>query len=785
MGPDPLHSDEAEKHAGSPPCEPERMGTVVVTPSPLTLNDMDAIVGGWHTDSFAVLGPHFAASEESELAAWEVRAFLPQATQAAVVIRSHAYPMTRRHEGGFFVAVLEGDPAPYVLRVVHDGSAFDIEDPYRFPPQLSSFDLHLHGEGTHFESYRTLGAHLTTSESVEGVRFAVWAPNAENVSVVGDFNQWDERRHPMRKRDGGIWEFFLPEAVEGLHYKYAVRAKLGFVQQKCDPYAFRTEIPPRSASIVFDWTGYDWQDAEWIAKRAKTNYQTEAVSIYEVHLESWLRGPDNLPLTYLEMADRLVEYVVHQGYTHLEMLPVAEHPFSGSWGYQVTGYYAPTARFGTPNDFRYLVDKAHQAGIGILIDWVPAHFPKDIWALATFDGTACYEHADPRQGEHRDWGTLIFNFGRNEVKEFLISNALFWIKHYHVDGLRVDAVASMLYLDYSREPGDWIPNQYGGRENIAAIEFIKKFNELVHRHAGVVTIAEESTSWQGTTRPVYLNGLGFTMKWNMGWMHDMFDYFRQDPVYRKFHQNNITFSMLYAFTENFVLPVSHDEVVHLKRSLLGKMPGDEWQRFANTRTFLAYMWGHPGKKLLFMGQDFGQPDEWNNEVSLPWHLLDYDYHRKLQDFVKQLNHLYRSQPAMYQVDSSFTGFEWIDFRDSEESVISFLRFAADRKDYLVFVCNFTPVVRHVYGIGVPEFGPYDEIFNSDWSGFGGSNVGNYGGVEAEPISLHNRPARIHVTLPPLAVIVLKPRRAPALCEPAESEAIAEPAADEAAEPETI
>jgi len=623
------------------------------------------------------------------------------------------------------------------------------------PLSLTPFELHLHGEGTHYQSYGTLGAHLVGDGSVTGVRFAVWAPNAESVSVVGDFNSWNRARHPMQLRDGGIWELFVPELAEGTHYKYSVRSRAGSLQEKVDPYAFFAEVPPRTASIVWGLANYTWGDAAWMEARASRNLLREPVSIYEVHLESWLRGPGNEPLTYRELAQRLVEYAVRMGYTHLELMPVMEHPFSGSWGYQVTGYYAPTSRFGTPDDFRYFIDHCHQAGLGVILDWVPGHFPRDAHGLRRFDGTALYEHADPRQGEHREWGTLIFNYGRNEVRTFLLSNALYWLREFHVDGLRVDAVASMIYLDYSREAGEWIPNRYGGRENLEAIEFIKTFNELAHKEPGAVTIAEESTAWPAVSRPVYAGGLGFTMKWNMGWMNDMFLYFSKDPIHRRFHQQLITFSMLYAFTENFLLPVSHDEVVHGKSALVSKMPGDEWQRFANARAFLAYMFAHPGKKLMFMGTEFGQTEEWNYERGLMWWLLQFPVHLKLQTFVKELNALYRREPSLYEVDDTFSGFEWIDLQDADSSVLSFVRFARDREDFIVFVCNFTPVPRQGYRVGVPKAGLYREILNTDAEMFGGSNLGNGGAVLADPIKFHGRPASLRVTLPPLAVVAFK------------------------------
>ena len=713
--------------------------------------EVDAIIGGYHGDPFRILGPH--KTDEG----WEVRAFLPQAMDAAVVANGVAHVMQKLRPEGFFQARLSRDPGRYRLRLtLWDNASLDIDDPYRFSPLLTDFELHLYGEGTNYESYRTMGAHPVECDGILGVRFAVWAPNAEVVSVVGDFNQWDERRHPMRLRTGGIWELFLPGVGEGTNYKYLVRSSIGGLrQQKADPYGFACEAPPKSASVVCDISKYEWGDREWMESRAQKDYLKEPVSIYEVHLGSWLRGAYNSYLTYRDLADKLVDYAKHLGYTHLELLPMMEHPFSGSWGYQVIGYYAPTARFGPPEDFMYFVDRCHQAGIGVIVDWVPAHFPKDAHGLAFFDGTALYEHADPRKGEHRDWGTLIFNYGRNEVRTFLISSALFWLKEYHIDGLRVDAVASMLYLDYSREPGEWVPNIYGGNENLEAIDFLRRFNELAHKEPGAITIAEESTAFPGVSRPVFVNGLGFTMKWNMGWMHDMLDYFAKDPVHRKYQHNNITFSMLYAFTENFVLPISHDEVVHGKRSLLSKMPGDVWQKFANVRAFLAYMYGHPGKKLLFMGSEIGQWEEWNHDHGLPWELLHFDNHRKLQALVRELNLLYQSQPALYEVDYHWGGFEWVDFRDVDGSTISFIRRPKAVKPFLLFVCNFTPVPRHDYRVGVPDPGVYRELLNTDSEAFGGSNLGNMGYANSEPISQNNHYHSLRIMLPPLAVVVFE------------------------------
>ncbi len=723
----------------------------------MTASDIEAIVQGRHGDAFRILGPHVIRPKRGA-SRWEVRAFVPHASAVSVVVDGQRTPMGRRHTDGLFVTTMDGKPALYRLRIDDgDGNVTEIEDPYRFPLILTEFDLYLHGEGNNFESYRSMGAHATTLEGVEGTRFAVWAPNAEVVSLVGDFNWWDPRCHPMRKRTGGIWEIFIPGMGEGAAYKYNVRAPY-FQQMKSDPYAFYGEVPPKTASIVYRLDRHSWSDQAWMDSRGKTDWLRAPVSIYEVHLGSWMRGPGGETLTYRDLAEKLVPYAKMMGYTHIELMPVAEHPFSGSWGYQVVSYFAPTARFGAPHDFKFFVDACHQSGLGVIVDWVPAHFPKDAHGLARFDGTACYEHEDPRKGEHLDWGTLIFNYGRNEVRQFLISNALFWLKEYHIDGLRVDAVASMLYLDYSRKAGEWIPNQYGGNENLEAIDFLRRFNELAHEVPGATTFAEESTAFGGVSRPVYLNGLGFTFKWNMGWMHDMLDYFTKDPIYRKYHQNDLSFSMVYAFTENFVLPISHDEVVHGKGSLMQKMPGDEWQRFANARAFLAYMYAHPGKKLLFMGSEIGQYEEWNYAGSVRWDLLQWDYHRQLQLLVKELNGLYRANPSMYEVDFTWPGFEWIDFSDAEHSVIGFIRRATDRSDYLMFCCNFTPQVLKGYEFGVPEEGFYQEVFNTDAEMFGGSNVGNFPGVASRPKPRHGRPNSIAITLPPLAVVIFRHRR---------------------------
>ncbi len=721
--------------------------------------DIEAIVGGYHEDAFRVLGPH-ALRKKNAPPRWEVRAFLPQAEAADVVVEGEPpVPMSKSHAQGFFEATLDGKPRRYSIRaLLWDGRTVNIEDPYRFGPQLSDTDLYLHSEGTLQEAYRSLGAHLAEADGVLGVRFAVWAPNAECVTVVGEFNDWDVRRHPMRRRNGGVWEIFIPGLGVGTAYKYNVRSRFaGYQQLKADPYAFYSETPPKSASVVWDIDRYEWGDADWLEKRAKTDWLKSPISVYEVHLESWMRGPHGAALTYRELAVKLVDYVARMGYTHVEMLPPMEHPFSGSWGYQVIGYFAPTSRFGAPDDFKFLVDRFHQAGIGVIADWVPAHFPKDAHGLAFFDGTALYEHADPRKGEHRDWGTMVFNYGRNEVRGFLISNALFWLKEYHIDGLRVDAVASMLYLDYSRRPGEWLPNQFGGNENLEAIDFLRRFNELAHQIPGVFTAAEESTAFPGVSKPVYLSGLVFTMKWNMGWMHDMLDYFSQEPVHRKYHHQDITFSLLYAFHENFVLPISHDEVVHGKRAVMAKMPGDEWQRFANARAFLGYMWTHPGKKLLFMGSEIGQYEEWDYNSGVRWDLLQYDYHRKLQTMMRELNRFYQSQPALYQVDFHWSGFEWVDFHDVDNSIISFLRRAENPDDFLLYCCNFTPQPHTNYRFGVPASGFYEELFNTDAEMFGGSNMGNGGGVASSAVPSHGRDHSIAITLPPLAVVVFRRR----------------------------
>jgi 1,4-alpha-glucan branching enzyme len=726
--------------------------------------EIEKIVNSAWPDPFEILGSHVIKWGGKECVA--VRAFLPEAAEVSVVEvgSGQDYPMRKLHKEGFFEAVIRGrsEVFPYRLKETDtSGARRLITDPYSFLPVLSDYDLYLIGEGTHYDQYEKLGAHEMTVQGVEGVFFAVWAPNAIRVSVTGDFNGWDGRRHTMRVRGStGVWELFIPGLKAGTVYKYEVKSRYkGFLAEKADPYAFYSELRPKSASIVWNLDRYRWADGAWMEARRQTDWLGAAVSIYEVHLGSWRRVPEegNRWLTYRELAGELVPYVKEMGYTFVELLPVSEHPLDESWGYQTVGYYSCTSRYGTPDDFMYFVDAMHRAGIGVIIDWVPAHFPRDAHGLAYFDGTALYEHADPRKGEQKEWGTLVFNYGRNEVANFLISNALFWLDKYHIDGLRVDAVASMLYLDYSRKPGEWVPNRFGGNENLEAVAFIKRFNEIVHgRHPGVLTVAEESTAWPAVSRPTYLGGLGFSMKWNMGWMNDILKYFQDDPVFRKYHHNNLTFALLYAFTENFILVLSHDEVVYGKRSLLDKMPGDFWQRFANVRLLFAYMFAQPGKKLHFMGGEFGQWWEWNANASLDWHLLNYEPHKKLQAFMRDLNALYRSEPAMHQVDFSYDGFEWIDFGDYERSIVSFIRKARDPQDFLVFVFNFTPMPRYNYRIGVPRWGFYREMLNSNSGLYWGSNAGNQGGRHTDPVPWHGRPCSLSLNLPPLSAVVLKP-----------------------------
>ena len=726
-------------------------------------HEVEAIAKSDHQDPFSVLGMHDI--EYNGERAIVVRAHFTDAREAFVYVMAEnkLHPMARIPNTGFFEAVFpeRQEFFRYQLELVsEDGERRRFHDVYSFLPILSEDDLYLYGEGKHYRIYDKLGCHLMTIDGVAGALFAVWAPNAKRVSVVGDFNNWDGRKHLMRLRGlSGIWELFIPGMKEGELYKFEIKTRLDHLYLKTDPLGFSFQLRPETSSIVTNLEGFAWEDQGWLKQRARQNPQQQPVSVYEVHLGSWMRVPEdnNRFLSYRELAAKLIPYVKQLGFTHLEFLPVAEHPFDGSWGYQVTGFYAPTSRFGKPDDFMYFVNACHKAGIGVIVDWVPAHFPRDAHGLAYFDGTFVYEHADPRQGEHKDWGTLIFNYGRNEVRNFLTANALFWFEKYHIDGIRVDAVASMLYLDYSRKQGEWIPNRFGGRENIEAIEFIKELNTKVYElFPGAMTIAEESTSWPGVSHPVHLGGLGFMFKWNMGWMNDMLVYMSKDPIHRRYHHNMITFALLYAFHESFMLVLSHDEVVHGKRSLLDKMPGDMWQKFANLRTLYGFMYGHPGRKLLFMGGEFGQWIEWDFSKSLDWNLLDYDMHRQLQEYVKDLNRLYTNEPALFVNDLSYQSFEWIDFHDSDNSVVSFMRKNIGKeKDTLIFICNFTPVPRQGYRIGAPMKGFYRELINSDSLKYGGSGVGNADGLTAEELAWQGQPYSLNLMLPPLATVVFK------------------------------
>jgi 1,4-alpha-glucan branching enzyme len=712
--------------------------------------ELQLIVEARHRDPFSVLGRQVKGDHAA------VRAFLPHAEAATIAEGGHAM----RRLDGTDLFEWEGKAAdvPERYRLIWRDDAHRehiAHDPYCYPPQLGELDLHLFGEGKHWHAYRLLGARVHEADGVAGVLFSVWAPSAARVSVVGDFNRWDGRAHPMRVHGNGVWELFIPDLPPGVVYKFEIRAGNGDVFLKTDPYGRRFEVRPDTASIVEPESSFVWGDAGWLARRTEHDWQHAPMSIYEVHLGSWQRGPEGEMLNYRVLGRRLVEYAKDLGFTHIELMPVTEHPYDKSWGYQATGYYAPTSRFGTPDDFRWFVDHCHKNGIGVILDWVPAHFPKDAHGLAWFDGTALFEHADPRQGEHKDWSTLIYNYGRYEVKNFLISSALFWLEEFHIDGLRVDAVASMLYLDYSRDEGEWIPNRYGGRENLEAIEFLRELNEITHTQVpGALIMAEESTSWPQVTKPTYLGGLGFDLKWNMGWMNDTLRYIEHEPIHRQYHQDMLTFSMLYAFTENFLLPFSHDEVVHGKGSMLGKMPGDEWQRFANLRMLYTYMFTHPGKKLLFMGTEIGQGTEWDSTGLLDWYVLDYPLHRGVQRLVRDLNDVYRAEPALHTLDFDWQGFEWIDCHDAQNSVLVYLRRHGD--DFVVAALNFTPVPRQGYRIGVPAPGVYRELLNSDAADYSGSGLGNGDRrLQSEERPWMGRPHSIEITLPPLAGILLK------------------------------
>jgi 1,4-alpha-glucan branching enzyme len=719
--------------------------------------DLDRLVRHEHADPHALLGAHAHGGGVV------VRAFRPAA--AAITARPAGgapVALERVHPGGVFEGVIEGAELPlrYELEVDYgDAGTFTIHDPYAFLPTLGELDMHLAAEGRHEELYAKLGAHMREIDGVSGTAFAVWAPSARAVSVVGDFNSWDGRLHAMRTLGStGIWELFLPEVGEGQNYKYEILTQDGELRLKADPYAFATEVPPKTASVVHR-PRHEWGDADWITRRAGSEPLNGPMSIYEVHLGSWRLNPleGNRSLNYLELADELSAYALDMGFTHVELLPVMAHPFTGSWGYQLTGYFAPTPRYGSPDDFRTFVDRMHQNGLGVILDWVPAHFPRDDFALARFDGTALYEHADPRRGAHPDWGTLVFNFGRNEVRNFLLSNALFWLREYHADGIRVDAVASMLYLDYSRQEGEWIPNMYGGNEDLDAVAFLKQLNEVLYRREpGAISAAEESTAWPGVSRPTYLGGLGFGFKWNLGWMHDTLSYFQQEPIHRRWHHHELTFSLAYAFTENFILPLSHDEVVHGKGSMYSKMPGDRSLKLANLRALYTYMWAHPGKKLLFMGSEFAQEAEWSHERSLDWHLLENREHAAMQSLVRDLNRAYRAEPALWEQDFTPEGFSWLEPNDAENSVIAFARATKKGERIVVFVANLTPVPRANYRLGLPRPGRWRELVNSDAGLYGGSDMGNLGGIDAEPLGSGGQPFSAELTLPPLAGIWLVP-----------------------------
>lgn len=734
--------------------------------SPVTISKekMESIINADCPDPFSILGMHPLEGERGVC----VRVFIPAARKVKVIDRynsQNSWLMNKVEERGFFELALPGkDFFAYLLEIEEEGGTRVTADAYSFLPFFSEFDLHLFNEGTYHFAYERLGAHLLEVGGIKGVYFSVWAPNARRVSVVGDFNHWDGRVHQMRVLgSSGVWEIFIPQVEEGAKYKFEIKTKEGSLLLKSDPYAFFSELRPATASIVYHLSPFPWQDEEWMESRKSRDLLASPWSIYEVHLGSWKRGEGNSFLNYRDLAHQLVAYVKEMGFTHIELLPIAEHPFDASWGYQVTGYFAPTSRFGTPQDFQYFVDYCHREGIGVILDWVIAHFPKDAHGLGRFDGTALYEHLDPRRGEHPHWGSYIFNYGRNEVRTFLVSNAFYWLREYHIDALRVDAVASMLYLDYGRKEGEWMPNPYGGKENLEAIDFLHYLHENVYYYfPGIATIAEESTAWPGVTLPPYLGGLGFLFKWNMGWMNDFLTYISKDPIHRKYHHQNLTFPLLYAFSENFILPISHDEVVHGKRNLIDKMPGDWWQKFANVRLSLATMLGYPGKKLLFMGTEFGQWREWNHDEELDWFLLGYETHRQLQKLAKDLNHLYTIEKSLFELDYSWQGFEWIDCNDADNSVISFMRKSKNPGDFLVFVSNFTPVPRFNYRIGVPREGFYQEILNTDSEIYGGSNLGNWGGVWTESIPAHGRSFSLNLTLPPLGSLIFKWRGAPGI-----------------------
>lgn len=726
----------------------------------LKIEEITAISNGNHGDVFSVLGLHHATIQKKEKLV--IRCFRPEAKSVALIPeKGKPVNLERISDEGLFEHIFTRRKTQfkYTLKITpHEGEVFTIEDPYRFQSLLSDFDLQLWGEGNHHHTYKWMGAHIKSVDGVSGTHFVVAAPNASRVSVIGSFNNWDGRVHVMRCiHDQGLWELFIPHVGPGDLYKYEIKSQDEDLHKKSDPYGRFCELRPGTASIVWQ-TDYKWYDESWMSNRNDYQHHNQPIAVYEIHPGSWKRHVNKNPgfLNYRELADELVPYVKDLGFSHVELMPIAEHPYDPSWGYQITGYFAPTSRFGNPDDLRYFIDECHKAGIGVIIDWVPAHFTKDDHGLRQFDGTAFYEHEDARLGEHKDWGTCIFNFGRTEVMNFLISNAVYWLEEFHIDGLRVDAVASMLYLDYSREEGEWIPNQYGGRENLEAIHFLRRFNEVAHEYfPGILTFAEESTSWQGVSRPTSSGGLGFDFKWNMGWMNDTLAYMEKDPIYRKYHQGQLSFSLIYAFSEQFILPLSHDEVVHMKQSLLSKMPGDDWQKFANLRLLYTYMYGHPGKKLLFMGNEFAQWSEWTEAHSIDWHLLQWENHKGIQNLVKDLNHLYTNQPALHEVDSEWEGFEWIDISDADNSTLSFIRKGKNPDDFVVVLLNYTPTVHYEYKFGVPKACQYEVILNSDSNFYGGSNTGPTT-IQGHEGKWHGQPAHIVTTLPPLAGVILKP-----------------------------
>ena len=736
------------------------------------LYDIFHIVNGEHSDPHTVLGMH--EMEEDGRKAVVVRAFLPHAAGITVIDYANKrkkYPMERLHADGFFEVTIADREEWFRYQLEYtdaDGNTWRSYDPYSFSPTLSEFDRHLFGAGTHYEIYEKMGGRLMTHEGARGAAFSVWAPNAKAVSVIGDFNNWDARRSPMRRLgESGIWELFLPAAAEGDKYKFHVTQCDGRVVDKTDPYGVYAEVRPNNASVLYPLKRYKWKDRRWMTARRKYDFRAAPMNIYEVHLGSWKRAEGNRFLSYTELAEQLIPYVKEMGYTHIEMLPVEEHPFDGSWGYQVTGYYAPTSRYGSPDEFKQFVDACHQNGISVILDWVPAHFPKDDFALARFDGTALYEHQDPRLGEHIQWGTYIFNYGRKEVANFLLANALYWMDIFHIDGLRVDAVASLLRLDFCKEEGQWLPNVYGGSENLEAIEFLKHMNSVIaEREPGALMIAEDSTAWPGVTKKVDEGGLGFSLKWNMGWMNDFLSYIKLDPIYRKYHQNKLTFGMAYHYAENFVLVLSHDEVVHTKSSMIGKMPGDVWQSFANLRLSYGFMMGHPGKKLLFMGGEFAQYSEWSEARSLDWHLLQYADHQEMQAYVKELNHLYAEESAFWAEDFDPNGFQWIECDDAESSIVSFVRRSEEKE--LVFLCNFTPVVHRGFSLGVPQEGVYHERLNSDAARFGGSDVINAVPLQSKAEPAGRCPFRVELDVPPLGMVILEreqPKKQPRTKKP--------------------